>query len=199
MGIGTVVIYSDPDRDAPFVRAGDEAVYIGPPMASASFLAIEKLVEIARRTGAEAVHPGYGFLSENADFAAACAGAGGGCVGSPPEVIRRMGSKIAAKEIMAAAGVPVVPGFTVGGLSAREIADRAATLGYPVLVKASAGGGGKGMRIVQSPDRLPTALEAARREAAAAFGDDALLIERSVDRPRHVEVQILGDTHGTIP
>src|SRR5262245_10992935 len=198
MGIGTVAIYSDPDRDAPFVRAADEAVYIGPPMASASFLAVEKLVEIARRTGADAVHPGYGFLSENAEFAVACAAAEIVFIGPPPEVIRRSSELITAKEIMAAAGVPVVPGFTVGGLSARELADRAATLGYPVLVKASAGGGGKGMRIVQNPDRLPAALEAARREAAAAFGDDALLIERYVDRPRHVEVQILGDTHGTI-
>src|SRR5262245_500069 len=172
MGLGSVVIYSGPARDAPFVRGADEAVYIGPPMASASFLAIEKLVEIARRTGAEAVHPGYGFLSENADFAATCADAGVVLIGPPPEVIRRMGSKITAKEIMAAAGVPVVPGFTVGGLSARELADRAAALGYPVLVKASAGGGGKGMRVVQDRDRLPAALEAARREAAAAVGED---------------------------
>ena len=198
MGIDTVAIYSDPDRSAPFVRDADEAVYIGPPMAAASFLAIEKMVDYARRTGADAVHPGYGFLAENADFAAACEAAGVTFIGPSPDAIRRMGSKSEAKRIMAAAGVPVVPGFDAVGLADRDIAARARDLGYPVLVKASAGGGGKGMRVVREPERLPAALEAARREAKGAFGDDALLVERYFESPRHVEIQILGDAHGTL-
>jgi acetyl-CoA carboxylase biotin carboxylase subunit len=198
MGIDTVAIYSDPDRNAPFVRDADEAVYIGPPMAAASFLAIEKMVDYARRTGADAVHPGYGFLAENADFAAACEAAGVTFIGPSPDAIRRMGSKSEAKRIMAAAGVPVVPGFDAVGLADRDIAARARELGYPVLIKASAGGGGKGMRVVREPERLPAALEAARREAKGAFGDDALLVERYFESPRHVEIQILGDAHGTL-
>ncbi len=198
MGIATVAIYADPDRDAPFVRAADEAVHIGPPLAAGSFLAIEKLVDVARRAGADGVHPGYGFLSENADFAEACERAGITFIGPPPEAIRRMGSKIEAKRIMAAAGVPVVPGFDVGGLSDRDVATKVRALGLPILVKASAGGGGKGMRIVDDPGRLPDALQAARREAQNAFGDDTLLVERYVDAPRHVEIQIFGDAHGNL-
>jgi acetyl-CoA carboxylase biotin carboxylase subunit len=198
LGIATVAVYADPDREAPFVRAADEAVAIGPPVASASFLAIETMLAAARRTGADAIHPGYGFLAENADFAQACAEAGLVFVGPPPDAIRRMASKIEAKRIMAAAGVPVVPGFSAEGLSERAIAEQARALGYPVLVKASAGGGGKGMRLVEEPARLAPALEAARREAEAAFGDDTLLVERYVASPRHVEVQILGDAHGTL-
>jgi acetyl-CoA carboxylase biotin carboxylase subunit len=198
MGIGTVAIYADPDRNAPFVRAADEAVSIGPPLASASFLAIERMVEIARRMGADAVHPGYGFLAENAAFAAACGAAGITFIGPSPDAIRRMGSKIEAKRIMTAAGVPVIPGFEAVGLSDPEIGIRARELGYPVLVKASAGGGGKGMRVVHEPANLKDALAAARREAKSAFGDDTLLLERYVAQPRHVEIQILGDTHGTL-
>jgi acetyl-CoA carboxylase biotin carboxylase subunit len=198
MGIATATIYADPDRDAPYVRAADEAVHIGPPLASASFLAVERIVDVARRVGADAVHPGYGFLAENADFAQACADAGIVFVGPTAEVIRRMGSKIEAKRVMAAAGVPVVPGFSAAGLSEREVAARAREVGYPVLVKASAGGGGKGMRVVDGPGRLAAALEAARREAKAAFGDDTLLVERYFASPRHVEIQILGDAHGNL-
>ncbi len=198
MGIATVAVYADPDREAPFVRAADEAVAIGPPVSSASFLAIERMLDVARRTGADAIHPGYGFLAENADFAQACADAGVVFVGPSPDAIRRMGSKIEAKRIMAAAGVPVAPGFAVEGLAEREITRRAGEIGYPVLVKASAGGGGKGMRRVDDPARLAPALEAARREAKGAFGDDTLLVERYVTSPRHVEIQILGDVHGTL-
>ncbi len=198
MGIATVAVYADPDADAPFVRHADEAVSLGPPLAAASFLAIERLVDIARQTGADAVHPGYGFLAENADFAAACAAAGIIFIGPTPDAIRHMGSKIEAKRIMAEAGVPVIPGFSAAGLSARDITARAHDLGFPVLVKASAGGGGKGMRIVHAADGLGPALEAARREAGGAFGDDTLLVERYVPSPRHVEIQILGDAHGTL-
>ena len=198
MGIATVAVYADPDRDAPYVRAADEAVAIGAPVASGSFLAIEKLVRIARATGADAVHPGYGFLAENADFAQACADAGVVFIGPSPEAIRRMGNKIEAKAAMAAAGVPVVPGFTATGLAEREIVARAGALGFPVLVKAAAGGGGKGMRIVEDSAALPAALAASRREAESAFGDGTLLLERYLAAPRHVEIQILGDAHGTL-
>src|SRR6185436_9883128 len=198
MGIRTVAVYADPDREAPFVRAADEAVAIGPPVASGSFLAVRTMVDVARRARADAIHPGYGFLSENSDFAQACADAGVIFIGPSPEAIRRMGSKIEAKRIMEAAGVPVVPGFALDGLSDREVAERARKVGYPLLVKASAGGGGRGMRLVDAPADLAPALEAARREAKGAFGDDALLVERYVDSPRHVEIQILGDTHGTL-
>jgi len=196
MGIGTVAIYADPDRHAPFVRAADEAVYIGPPVTGGSFLAIEKIVDAARRVGADAVHPGYGFLAENADFAQACADAGITFIGPAPDAIRRMGSKIAAKQVAAAAGVPTIPGFSAADLSERDLAARAGEIGYPVLIKASAGGGGKGMRIVHDGSKLAAALAAARREAKSAFGDDTLLIERYFESPRHIEIQILGDTHG---
>src|SRR5438128_1445873 len=198
MGIRTVAVYADPDREAPFVRAADEAVSIGPPVSTSSFLAIEAMLDVARRTGADAIHPGYGFLSENADFAQASADAGVVFIGPSSEAIRRMGSKIEAKRIMEAAGVPIVPGFAVAGLDDREVRERGAKVGYPLLVKASAGGGGRGMRLVQDPAGLGPALEAARREAKSAFGDDALLVERYVTAPRHVEIQILGDVHGTL-
>ena len=198
MGIGTAAIYSDPDRNAPFVRSADEAVYIGPPLATGSFLAIEKIIDAARRVGADAVHPGYGFLAENADFAQACADAGLTFIGPTPDAIRRMGSKIEAKKIMAAAGVPVIPGFSCEGLADREIAARVREIGHPILIKASAGGGGKGMRSVYEPAKLANALEAARREAKHAFGDDTLLIERYFGSARHIEIQILGDTHGNL-
>jgi propionyl-CoA carboxylase alpha chain len=198
MGIGTAAIYADPDRNAPFVRTADEAVYIGPPLTGSSFLAIDKIIDAARRVGADAVHPGYGFLAENADFAHACADAGITFIGPSPDSIRRMGSKIEAKKIMAAAGVPIIPGFSAQGLSDRDITVRAREAGYPVLIKASAGGGGKGMRIVHDTAQLAPALEAARREAKSAFGDDTLLIERYFESPRHIEVQILGDAHGNL-
>jgi acetyl-CoA carboxylase biotin carboxylase subunit len=198
MGIGTAAIYADPDRNAPFVRAADEAVCIGPPIASGSFLAIEKIIDAARQVGVGAVHPGYGFLAENADFAQACADAGLVFIGPTPEAIRRMGSKIEAKKIMAAAGVPIIPGFSAEGLSDRDIEARAREIGYPILIKASAGGGGKGMRVVHDATTLSTSLAASRRESKNAFGDDTLLIERYFESPRHVEIQILGDTHGNL-
>jgi propionyl-CoA carboxylase alpha chain len=198
MGIHTAAVYADPDRDAPFVEAADEAVYIGSPMSSASFLAIDTFIEAARRVGADAIHPGYGFLAENADFAQACADAGLTFIGPTPDAIRRMGSKIEAKKVMTAAGVPVVPGFSAEGLSDREIDTQARMLGFPVLIKASAGGGGKGMRIVNDGAGLTAALAAARREAKSAFGDATLLVERYFESPRHIEVQLLGDAHGTL-
>ncbi len=198
MGIGTAAIYADPDRHAPFVRAADEAVCIGAPVTGGSFLAIEKIIEATRGTGADAIHPGYGFLAENADFAQACADAGITFVGPTPDAIRRMGSKIEAKSIASGAGVPIIPGFSAAGLSDRDVEKQAQEIGYPILVKASAGGGGKGMRIVHEPGKLGAALDAARREAKSAFGDDTLLIERYFDSPRHVEIQILGDAHGNL-
>jgi len=198
MGIGTAAIYADPDRNAPFVRTADAAIYIGAPVTGGSFLAIETIVDAARRVGADAVHPGYGFLAENADFAQACVDAGLTFIGPSPESIRRMGSKIAAKQIATAAGVPVVPGFSAERLSDRDIAAQAQETRYPILIKASAGGGGKGMRIVHDPTKLAAALAAARREAKTAFGDDTLLVERYIESPRHIEIQILGDTHGNL-
>ena len=196
MGIGSVAVYSDADVRAPHVAEADEAVRIGPAPSRESYLAIDRLLDAARRVGADAVHPGYGFLSENADFAAACAKAGLTFIGPPADVVRAMGSKIEAKRIMAAAGVPVIPGVAGTGLSDAQLAAEAEKIGYPILVKASAGGGGRGMRVVREPRDLAAALAAARREARSAFGDDALLLERYVDRPRHVEIQIFGDTHG---
>lgn len=198
MGIDTVAIYSDPDRHAPFVRNADEAIYIGPPVASGSFLAIEKILDSAAACGVDAVHPGYGFLAENADFAAACAARGITFIGPSPEAIERMGNKTQAKEIAAAAGVPVIPGFSALGLDTEAIVARAEGVGYPLMVKAAYGGGGKGMRIVENSSELRTALESAAREAAAAFGRDELLLERYISTPRHVEVQILGDHHGNL-
>ena len=196
MGIPSVAIYSDADAGALFVREADEAVRIGPAPASESYLDGARILEAARAVGADALHPGYGFLSENPEFAAACAHAGLVFIGPTVDAIRRMGSKVEAKALMEAAGVPVLSGFAAAGLSDAEIAKQGATLGYPLLVKASAGGGGKGMRVVREPAALVAALGAARREAKSAFGDDALLIERWVEVARHVEVQILGDAHG---
>jgi acetyl/propionyl-CoA carboxylase alpha subunit len=196
MGIASVAVYSDADANAPCVRLADEAVRIGPAAASESYLDVARILEAARATGADAVHPGYGFLSENAEFAAACAQAGLVFIGPPVDAIRRMGSKVEAKALMEAAGVPVLGGFATAGLSDAEIAKRGAALGYPLLVKASAGGGGKGMRVVHEASALAAALGSARREAKSAFGDDALLIERWVEAARHVEVQIFGDAHG---
>jgi propionyl-CoA carboxylase alpha chain len=188
MGISTVAVFSDADAEAPHVRACDEAVRIGPPPATSSYLAIDRVLRAAAAAGADAVHPGYGFLAENAAFAAACRDAGLVFVGPPPEVVATLGSKERARELAVAAGVPVVPSFPLGAAPADLV--------YPVLIKASAGGGGKGMRIVRSPSELGAAVESARREALAAFGDDTLLIERYLERARHVEIQILGDQHG---
>jgi acetyl-CoA carboxylase biotin carboxylase subunit len=198
MGIATVAVYSDADADAPFVRFADEAVRLGPPPARESYLVIPAILDAARRTGAQAVHPGYGFLAENARFSEAVADAGLVFVGPPPQVIERLGSKQGAKRIARAAGVPTVPGYDGDDQSAQALVAAARDVGFPLLVKASAGGGGKGMRVVHEPAQLAEAIERARGEAASAFGDDTLLLERYIDRPRHIEIQILGDTHGNV-
>jgi acetyl-CoA carboxylase biotin carboxylase subunit len=196
MGIATVAVYSDADADAPFVRFADEAVRIGAPPARESYLVIPSLLDAARRTGAHAIHPGYGFLAENATFAEAVTDAGLVFIGPPAHVIRNLGSKQGAKRIAQRAGVPVVPGYH--GDDQGALIDEARSIGFPLLVKASAGGGGKGMRIVRSQSELAEAIERARGEAKSAFGDDTLLLERYVERPRHIEIQILGDTHGNV-
>ena len=198
MGIRSVAVFSDADERAPYVREADEAVRIGPPPSRESYLAIDRILDAAAATGADAVHPGYGFLAENAEFAERSEAAGLVFIGPPPAAIRAMGSKIEAKRIMAAAGVPVIPGVSGAGLSDEALAGEARALGFPLLIKASAGGGGKGMRVVQGGADVAQALAAAHREALAAFGDDTLLVERYIERPRHVEIQVFGDTHGTI-
>ena len=198
MGIRSVAVYSDADATARHVAAADLAVAIGPAPARDSYLNIPAVVDAAVRTGAKAVHPGYGFLSENADFAAALAVAGVTFIGPPVSAIQTMGDKIAAKGTVSAFGVPVVPGIARPGLTDDELIAAAEGIGYPVLVKPSAGGGGKGMRMVERPADLPAALVSARRESAAAFGDDTLFVERFVLRPRHIEVQVLADTYGNV-
>jgi acetyl-CoA carboxylase biotin carboxylase subunit len=196
LGIGTVAVFSDADADMPFVRFADEAVRLGPAPAAESYLVIDKIIAAARRTGADAVHPGYGFLSENAAFARACAEAGITFIGPSPEVIHLLGSKKEAKHAAVKAGVPVVPGYNGDDQSTATLVARATEVGFPLLVKASAGGGGKGMRIVRAAAELEDAITRARSEAKSAFGDDTLILERYVERPRHVEIQILGDHHG---
>lgn len=198
LGIRSVAVYSDADADARHVHEADTAVRLGPAPARESYLAIDRVVAAAVRTGAQAVHPGYGFLSENAAFAAALAEADIVFLGPPARAIEVMGDKITAKNTVAAFGVPVVPGIATPGLTDDELIAAAAEVGYPVLVKPSAGGGGKGMRRVDDPARLPEALRSARREAAAAFGDDTLFLERFVTRPRHIEVQVLADQFGNV-
>jgi 3-methylcrotonyl-CoA carboxylase alpha subunit len=198
MGIATVAVYSDADADAPFVRFADEAIRIGPPPARESYLVINAILDAARQTGAGAIHPGYGFLSENARFAEAVSDAGLIFVGPPASVIAALGSKQAAKRLAAAAGVPVVPGYSGDDQSTAAFVAAAAGIGYPLLVKASAGGGGRGMRIVRAPGELAEAIDRARGEAATAFGDDTLLLEKYLERPRHIEFQILGDSYGHV-
>jgi len=198
MGIRSVAVYSDADAGARHVAEADVAVRIGPPPARQSYLDIEAVVAAALSTGAQAVHPGYGFLSENSDFAAALERAGVAFIGPPSGAIRTMGDKIAAKATVSAFGVPVVPGIARPGLTDAELIDAAGDIGFPILVKPSAGGGGKGMRRVDDAAELPAALAAARRESGAAFGDDTLFLERFVLRPRHIEVQVLADGFGTV-
>jgi 3-methylcrotonyl-CoA carboxylase alpha subunit len=198
LGIRTVAVHSDADRDARHVRLADEAVAIGPAPARESYLDGARIVEAARATGAQAVHPGYGFLSENAEFAEACAEAGIVFVGPPPAAIRAMGDKSAAKALMAKAGVPLTPGYHGADQDPAHLAQEAKGIGFPVLIKASAGGGGRGMRRVDAPADFAEALAASKREAAQAFGDDRVLVERYVLRPRHVELQVFGDAHGNV-
>ncbi|MEE6179967.1 acetyl/propionyl/methylcrotonyl-CoA carboxylase subunit alpha [Mycobacterium sp. 050134] len=198
MTIRSVAVYSDSDAGARHMLEADEAVRLGPAAARESYLAIDKVLDAAARTGAQAIHPGYGFLSENAAFAAACERAGVVFLGPPARAIEVMGDKITAKTAVAAFDVPVVPGVAKPGLSDDDLVAAAGEVGYPVLIKPSAGGGGKGMRLVKDPSRLREALVSARREAASAFGDDTLFLERFVLRPRHIEVQVLADTHGNV-
>ncbi len=198
MGIATVAVYSEADAGAPFVAAADEAVCLGGAAARDSYLVIEKLLAAARLTGAQAIHPGYGFLSENPRFPEACAAAGVIFVGPTADTIRKLGAKREAKLLAAAAGVPVVPGYGGEDQAVAAFVAKADGVGYPLLLKASAGGGGKGMHVVRGKDGVAEAVERAKREAMASFGDDTLLMERYVERPRHVEVQILGDQHGNL-
>lgn len=197
-GIRSVAVYSDADSDAPHVRAADVAVHIGPSAARESYLVIDKIIDAARRTGAQAIHPGYGFLSENAAFARACAEAGIEFMGPPAEAIDTMGDKISARAAVEKREVPTVPGLSRPGLTDEELIAAAPEIGFPVLIKPSAGGGGKGMHRVEDPKDLPAALVTARREAAGAFGDDSLFLEHFVDTPRHIEVQIVADKHGNV-
>jgi 3-methylcrotonyl-CoA carboxylase alpha subunit len=198
MGIGTVAVFSEADRHALHVREAGEAVAIGPAEAARSYLDIERIVAAARETGAEAVHPGYGFLSQNGDFAEAVARAGLTFVGPPADVHRRMGDKQAARRLMADAGVPVVPGYDGDDQSDEALRAAAERVGWPVLIKPSRGGGGKGMRVVRAAAAFEAELSASRREAKAAFGDDRVVLERLLARPRHVEVQVLGDAAGAL-
>jgi len=196
LGIGTVAVYSDADAGAPHVLAARHALRIGPPPPAESYLSAGRILEAARSAGADAIHPGYGFLAENAAFAAACQEAGFIFIGPPPDAIAAMGSKISARRLMDRAGVPVVPGETPADQSDAAIAAAARRVGFPLLIKASAGGGGKGMRVVRDGAGLPAAISGARHEAGAAFGDGTLYVERLVEKPRHVEVQVFADAHG---
>jgi 3-methylcrotonyl-CoA carboxylase alpha subunit len=198
LGIRTVAVYSDADAKALHVRMADEAVHIGPSPARESYLRGDRIIEAARRAGAEAVHPGYGFLSENADFAQAVIDAGLIWVGPRPDSIRAMGLKDAAKKLMVEAGVPVTPGYLGEDQDAKRLKKEADAIGYPVLIKAVAGGGGKGMRRVDEPGQFADALDSARREAASAFGDERVLIEKYILSPRHIEVQVFGDSSGNV-
>ncbi|MFO1103379.1 MAG: biotin carboxylase N-terminal domain-containing protein [Methylocystis sp.] len=196
MGVATVAVYSEVDAHAQHVELADEAYLLGPAPARDSYLSIEKIIEVAKRSGADALHPGYGFLSENADFAECCAANGLIFVGPPPRAMRLLGAKSAAKAAMAQAGAPVAPGSRSGDDA--ELIEAAHAIGFPLLVKASAGGGGRGMRIVQSPEELSSALDGARREARAAFGDDTLFVEKYFSGYKHVEIQIFADSHGGV-
>jgi acetyl-CoA carboxylase biotin carboxylase subunit len=197
-GLETVAIYSDADAGAPHVTAADRAVRVGPARASESYLNIDAIIGAARASGADAIHPGYGFLSENARFAEACEKAGLTFIGPPASVIARMGSKTAARAAAVAAGVPVVPGVVPKDQTPAAIAEAVREVGFPALIKAAAGGGGNGMRVVRSADEVADAVESASREATRSFADGAVYVERLIDRPRHIEVQVLGDKHGNV-
>jgi acetyl-CoA/propionyl-CoA carboxylase biotin carboxyl carrier protein len=198
MGITSVAVYSEIDRDAPHVREADEAFLIGPAVPAESYLNIEKIIETAKEAGAEGIHPGYGFLAENADMARACAEAGITWIGPPPEAIEAMGSKTQAREIMAEAGVPIVPGATETAADLEGARKQAEEAGYPVACKAAGGGGGKGFRVAMTPDDLQDAYEGASREGEKFFSDPRVYVERYLEDPRHVEVQVLADSHGNV-
>lgn len=198
LGIRTVAVYSDADARAAHVKAADTAVHLGPAAASESYLRIDKVIAAAQATGAEAIHPGYGFLSENAEFSAACADAGIVFLGPGADAIRTMGDKITAKQAVSSRGVPLVPGTKDAAMSDEALIAASTDVGFPVLIKPSAGGGGKGMHAVFEADKLAEALRTARREAASSFGDDTLFLERLVATPRHIEVQIMADAHGNV-
>jgi acetyl-CoA/propionyl-CoA carboxylase biotin carboxyl carrier protein len=198
MGIGSVAVYSEIDRDAPHVREADEAFLIGPAVPAESYLNVIKIIDTAKQAGAEAIHPGYGFLAENADFARACAEAGITFIGPPPEAIEAMGSKTKAREIMAEAGVPIVPGATEPAKDLDAARKQAEDAGYPVACKAAGGGGGKGFRVAMTPDDLLEAFEGAAREGEKFFSDARVYVERYLEDPRHVEVQVLADSHGNV-
>jgi acetyl-CoA/propionyl-CoA/long-chain acyl-CoA carboxylase, biotin carboxylase, biotin carboxyl carrier protein len=198
MGIGSVAVYSEIDREAPHVREADEAFLIGPAVPAESYLNVEKIVATAKQAGAEAIHPGYGFLAENADFARACGEAGIVFIGPPAEAIEEMGSKTRAREIMAAAGVPIVPGSTAVAKDVAEAREQAEEAGYPVACKAAGGGGGKGFRVAMTPDDLEEAFDGAAREGEKFFSDARVYVERYLEDPRHVEVQVLADSQGNV-
>ncbi len=198
MGVATVAVYSDADARALHVGEADEAVHIGPSPATESYLRGDKIIAVAKATGAEGIHPGYGFLAENADFAEAAGKAGIKFIGPTPEAMRALGGKAAAKDVAIKAGVPVVPGYQGGKQDAATLAVEAKKIGYPVMIKAVAGGGGRGMRLVANEAELPELLASAQREAEGAFGDARVLIEKVVERPRHIEVQVFGDAHGNV-
>ena len=198
MGIKTVAVYSDADRDALHVEMADEAVHIGPPPSAQSYLQIERIVQACRDTGAEAVHPGYGFLSEREAFAEALAAIGVAFIGPNVKAIAAMGDKIESKKLAVAAKVTTVPGFVGEIKDAAHARAIAKDIGYPVMVKASAGGGGKGLRIVHKEDELVQAIQSSQNEARASFGDDRLFIEKFVTEPRHIEIQLIGDKHGNV-
>src|SRR5215218_9732696 len=196
--IASVAVYSDADRESLHVSMADEAYLVGPGIPAESYLNQERILEAARRSGAEAVHPGYGFLAENPDFARAVEAAGLTWIGPPPEAMELMGSKVAARQTMSAAGVPIIPGTTEPAESADEVRRLGDELGWPIAIKASAGGGGKGLKVVASPAEIERAFEAARREGQAYFSDSAVYVERYLEDPRHVEVQVLADAHGAV-
>jgi geranyl-CoA carboxylase alpha subunit len=191
-----VAVFSDADRTAPHVALADESVWIGASAAADSYLRIDTLLEAARKTGADAIHPGYGFLSENAAFAQACVDAGLVFIGPPPSAIEAMGDKALAKRRMLAAGVPCAPGYLGEDQDDARLTAEALKLGFPLLVKAVAGGGGRGMRLVREPGEIAQAIAGARREAQSAFGDGTLMLERLIDNGRHIEIQVFADAHG---
>ena len=198
MGIKTVAVYSEADANARHVRLADEAVLIGPAAVRESYLVIDKIIAAAKATGAQAIHPGYGFLSENEDFCHACEREGIVFIGPPVSAIRAMGSKSEAKKLMEAAGVPLTPGYHGDDQEPSYLHQQADAIGYPVLIKAAAGGGGKGMRLVEKSADFIDLLASCKREAISSFGDDHVLVEKYITKPRHIEIQVFGDTHGNV-